>query len=200
MGFYGKVINYLTKAFGKIRVNNKTIQATDYDDTLLMQGDHWIVLDAENKTVTFKHETPLNVTSNLYGQSQFSISKEDVSSNTGGSTITIDFPMFDERGHAVNQVAQKTISINVDTEIQNRINGDKQIQDQLNLLNRTASSIPNRYLSDVTQVNGLVIPVFQDLPFDMPQTVNLEYDEESGNLSFPTYFRTYLVTQTNEDE
>jgi hypothetical protein len=36
MGFYGKIINYLTKAFGKISVNNKVIQAVDYDDTLNM--------------------------------------------------------------------------------------------------------------------------------------------------------------------
>lgn len=359
MGFYGKVINYLTKAFGKISVNNKIIQATDYDDELMMHGDDWIALDTESKTISFTHEEPSDAISEKYGQaSQISISKKDISTSKSGATITVDFPAFDERGHATQQKLSRTIDISIGAEIQNRINGDAAVQNnlnleierakdaelilsnrigqkaegdspstgiyveidnvrnyvdetkqsilgedltetfdtlkeiadwiegpgvnatelteaiatetaerkatdeflynrfenlnetdnnlknsitnhekrvaileevsekqkniideipsvyetkadaleklsnatgytdaKLNLLNKQMHSVPNRYLSDIAQNNGLIEPVFQDLPFDFPKTVNLEYDEENGNLTLPSYFKVYPTGQ-----
>ena len=358
MGFYGKVINYLSKAFNKININNKIIQATDYDDELTMQGDDWISLDAQDKTVLIAHKSPSKTASDLYDQSQISIDKSDIGVNEDGANITINFPAFDDRGHAIQQTVAKSIDINIASEIQHRIEGDAQVQnnldveidrakqkelelsnrigqkawgnapatgvyaeidnvrsyvdetkqsilgedlteafdtlkeivewiegpgvnatelteaiatetaerkaadellynrfenlnetdnnlknsitehdkkilalekenienkealieipmvyesktdasnklsnalsytdEQLSQLNRQMHSVPNRYLSDISQTNGLIEPVFQDLPFDLPKTVNLEYDEESGDLSFPTYFKVYPTGQ-----
>lgn len=358
MGFYGKIINYLTKAFSKININNKTIQAEEYDDTLTMQGDDWISLDAQDKTILITHESPSKTISNLYNQSKIIIDKPDIGIDEDGSSITIEFPAFDDRGHATQQTSVKSIDINIASEIQHRIEGDTQVQNNLNVeidrakqeelklsdrigqkaqddipatgiyveidnvrsyvdetkqsilgedltetfdtlkeiaewiegpgvnttelteaiatetaerkaadellhnrfenlnetdnnlknsiiehdkkilalekenienkevlieipmvyesktdalnklsnalsytdeqlsqLNRQVHSVPNRYLSDIAQTNGLIEPVFQDLPFDFPKAVNLEYDEESGNLSFPSYFKTYPTGQ-----
>jgi hypothetical protein len=64
MGFYGKVINYLTKAFAKIKIgtgaNAPVISAKEYDDTLTLIGDSHIILtpDAENNKLTFSHNEP----------------------------------------------------------------------------------------------------------------------------------------------
>jgi hypothetical protein len=63
MGFYGSVINYLTKAFSKIKIGNKIVQATNYEDEVIMQGDSWISLDAQDTTVLVEHAAPSNTIS-----------------------------------------------------------------------------------------------------------------------------------------
>lgn len=345
MGFYGKVINYLSKAFSKIKIGNNTIQATGYDDTLEMRGDNeWIKASNDGNTIIYEHLTPSTDVSQDYSQGKLVIDKEDISE---GANLTVSLPQFDARGHvagysehnvklnialeqserererlhlqeAINKEAERAVKQEqelsdrigfestatqeatgvyayVDSvkssilgegeldktfdtlqEIAEWINGpgvnatelateiaketaerkeaDKLINiklenlnesdnnlknkalenerkiialekdslshqerittiettyetkadaetkleaaktytnDQLGTLTRTVSSAPNRYISDISQENGLIAPVFQDLPFDYPKAINLEYNEETGDLSFPTYFKVF---------
>jgi hypothetical protein len=44
VSFYGKVINYLAKAFASIKVGNTSISASSIDDTLELKGDNYIIL------------------------------------------------------------------------------------------------------------------------------------------------------------
>jgi hypothetical protein len=58
MGFYGKVINYFTKAFSKFKVGNTTLEPQDSDSVLNLTGDNWIVLEGKNNTIEYKHGVP----------------------------------------------------------------------------------------------------------------------------------------------
>lgn len=122
MGFYGKVINYLSKAFSKIKVNNKTLQAGSYDDALEFTGDEWIKLSADEQTklISIKHEEL-----ELVPEVSASISNEDISSENA-STIRLTFPTFDEAGHAAGS-AQHSISVNINSEKAKRAEEDEKL-------------------------------------------------------------------------
>lgn len=341
MGFYGKVINYLTKAFSKIKIGTNIIQSTDFDDTLEMQGDNWIKLSAQDKKITYAHTNPVKPT----GEANLSITSEDISK---GSTITISAPQFDECGHMINHNKKVSIELNIGAEIQERKDGDQAVEEmvtkekqraeteekalserigdqaangepgtgvyayvdsvkasilgspdldktfdtlqeiavwingpgvnateltdaiaeetknrkaeddkinkklaeltqtdidlankdiilgeaitdlqksfddcedeinniknlyetkteaqkkldeakqytdnQISLLSVPDSSTSNQYVSAISQTNGRIVPTLRDLPFDFADVVRLEYNEDTGDLSFPDYFQVY---------
>lgn len=129
MGFYGKVINYLTKAFSKIKIGTNIIQSTDFDDTLEMQGDNWIKLSAQDKVIKYEHTNPLKPTAtDKYGNAKLSIASKDISE---GSTITISTPQFDEHGHVINHSKEVSIELNIEKEIQARKDADKKVAESV---------------------------------------------------------------------
>ena len=253
MGFYGKVINYLSKAFNKIKINNEVIQATGYDDELEIHADKWIdlKLNADNNSINIMHgnaKTPID-------KQPCSISIEQIETNTedgikiegditDGKGIIFSLPTFDERGHqsgsqiyhlklltdklkqdilgegnvaeafdTLQEIAAWIQQEGVDaTDLTTEIAKlQKQLQNYattefvsqrieeivsyteslIDKLNVAPSGIPNRYISDISQISGKIEPVYVDLPFDYPKAINLEYNEEKGDLSFPTYFKVF---------
>lgn len=126
MGFYGKVINYLSKAFSKIKVNNKTLQASSYDDTVEFRGDDWIKLSAAKQTniIVFNHKELDTIPT-----SAASISNEDISSEKT-STILLTLPTFDDAGHAAGS-AQHSISVNIDNEKAKRAEEDEKLSQRI---------------------------------------------------------------------
>ena len=120
MGFYGKVINYLTKAFSKIKINNKTIQASSFDDTLEFKGDNWIQLnaDTEEKIVKLTHSAA------TASELKASIDNPDISN---GSIISVTLPTFDAAGHVTSKGVQSNININIDNEIAERQKKDDEL-------------------------------------------------------------------------
>lgn len=126
MGFYGKVINYLSKAFSKIKVNNKTLQADSYDDALEFTGDEWIKLSADEQTklISINHEEL-----ELVPELSASISNEDISSENA-STILLTLPTFDDAGHAIGS-AQHGILVNIDTEKAKRAEEDEKLSERI---------------------------------------------------------------------
>lgn len=259
MSFYGSVINYLAKAFNKIKINNEIIQANSYDDQLEIQSDEWINLKSNinNNSIHIMHSSAQIPTSEqpcsiLIGtvnpDSENGIKLEgDI---TNGESLIISLPTFDDKGHQAGsqtyhlklltdklkqdilgegkiseafdtlqeiatwiqqegidateltkeivkiqvQLQKYETSESVSRKIEEAIS---QMELLINELNVAPSDIPNRYVSDISQVGGQIKPVYTDLPFDYPDTINLKYNEETGNLSFPTYFRTHMVGETS---
>jgi hypothetical protein len=110
MGFYGKVINYLSKAFSKIKIGNNTIQATSYDDTLEMRGDDkWIKASNDGNTIIYEHLTPSTDVSQDYSQGKLVIDKEDISE---GANLTVSLPQFDARGHVAGY-SEHNVKLNI---------------------------------------------------------------------------------------
>lgn len=123
MSFYGKVINYLTKAFGKISVNNVQSQnpnsilaAKDYDDQLEIQSDNWINISVKNlaptgqpevKGLEFMHNGASSV---AVEPGQISINQSDISN---GAILTLVSPAFDEKGHYAGETNNTTVNINI---------------------------------------------------------------------------------------
>lgn len=145
MGFYGKVINYLSKAFSKIKINNKTIQATSYDDALEFAGDEWIKLSADEQTklINIKHEE-----TKLVPESNVSILSEDISSENA-STIRLTLPTFDEAGHAAGS-AQHSISVNINSEKAKRAEEDEKLSQRIGFAS-TATTLASGLTAKVEQ-------------------------------------------------
>jgi hypothetical protein len=123
MGFYGKVINYLSKAFSKIKINNKTLQATSYDEVLEMNGDNWIVLEAADKGNIISYSHANAQSKNTSSVDIVNIKGTDL---TDTVTFTILSPEFDEKGH-YSKTTQNNVTLNISKEIQDRLEEDQEI-------------------------------------------------------------------------
>lgn len=117
MSFYGKVINYLTKAFSKIKVGSVEISAKEYDDTLTFIAGDSITLksDTDNRSVTFAHDSPEAQSGD---KTSISISKTDISE---GAQIIMTAIGFDSKGHKTGTNTSSSFNLNIDT-VKNKIN------------------------------------------------------------------------------
>lgn len=68
--------------------------------------------------------------------------------------------------------------------------------DKIAALRYTSSQNATRYISSISQENGIINPVYQNLPFQTPNSIFLTYEEEAGQLIFPSYFRVETPENT----
>ena len=129
MGFYGKVINYLAKAFSKFKIGNITIQAGDQGDAVELCGDNWISVtgDAENKTISYTHQKVKASEGDKEFIAGAFIGSSDISA--GDSSLYFSVLNYDTMGHITSRsVTENPITLNIKKEISDRQQDRKDLE------------------------------------------------------------------------
>ena len=184
MSFYGKVINYLTKAFGKVKVGSIEIPAKEYDDTLTFIAGDSIALksDKDNRSVTFAHESPGAQSGD---KTSISISKKDISE---GAQITMTAIGFDSKGHKTGANTSSSFNLNIDT-VKNKVNNlNTDFQAEKTRAQETDTGLQ-------TQINDLTTNLNAEITNRANGDKNLdsEIDKRLGNLKKEILGNTELL-------